>query len=194
MIWDAGVVQVQHAQSQLVSFPAAGRANACRSVAELLAAPEVAALLAEGAAAAGCGQVSGCSDSSGSPSSSDSSAGSSSDGSTGADQQRRRKLVLVFGREVEGLLDHEVDACDYTLSIPIGRLQGGQLLSPHLPLPIVAHAGWCGEACSVECNAVASPPDITWHWHASAPPATLPHHRRVDEPEPRGERGAVPPV
>lgn len=104
---------------------AAGRANACRSVSELLAAPEVAALLAEGAAAAGCH---------GSSSSNSSDSGSSSDNSSsgaGAAPQRR-KLVLVFGREVEGLLDHEVDACDYTLSIPIGRLQGGRL---HLAVP-----------------------------------------------------------
>ena len=104
---------------------AAGRANACRSVTELLAVPEVAALLAEGAAAAGCQQSS-------SSSSSDSSSSSSGGSSAGAAGQRR-KLVLVFGREVEGLLDHEVDACDYTLSIPIGRLQGGRSSCRNMP-------------------------------------------------------------
>lgn len=88
--------------------------------------PEVAALLAEGAAAAGC-HGSSSSNSSGS-SSSDSDSGSSGAGAA----PQRRKLVLVFGREVEGLLDHEVDACDYTLSIPIGRLQGGRL---HVAVP-----------------------------------------------------------
>lgn len=59
---------------------------------------------------------------------------SSSNGSGGLEaqqqgqqgQQRRRKLALVFGREVEGLMAEEVDACDATLSIPIGRLQGAQ--------------------------------------------------------------------
>jgi tRNA C32,U32 (ribose-2'-O)-methylase TrmJ len=37
---------------------------------------------------------------------------------------RRKKLALVFGREVSGLTAAEVEACDGTLSIPIGRLQG----------------------------------------------------------------------
>lgn len=126
---------------------AAGRANACRSVTELLAVPEVAALLAEGAAAAGC-QHSSSSDGSDSSSSGNSSnsnsTGSSSVGSAG----QQRKLVLVFGREVEGLLDHEVDACDYTLSIPIGRLQGGwssccgmPCASPH-PCVVVGPAAY----------------------------------------------------
>ena len=32
----------------------------------------------------------------------------------------------MFGREVSGLTAAEVDACDMSLSIPIGRLQGEQ--------------------------------------------------------------------
>ena len=59
------------------------------------------------------------------------SSGSGSDGDIGgADTQqpgkqpRRRRLALVFGREVEGLMASEIDACTATLSIPIGRLQG----------------------------------------------------------------------
>jgi tRNA C32,U32 (ribose-2'-O)-methylase TrmJ len=39
-------------------------------------------------------------------------------------QPQRAKLALVFGREVSGLTAAEVDLCDATLSIPIGRLQG----------------------------------------------------------------------
>ena len=32
------------------------------------------------------------------------------------------KLALVFGREVEGLTDEEVNACDGVCAIPTGRL------------------------------------------------------------------------
>ncbi|KAL4452351.1 hypothetical protein ABPG75_008013 [Micractinium tetrahymenae] len=100
----------------------AGRPNAFRSISELLAHPQVAAQLAAPAESS--------SSSTDAPSSSSSSSSGSTDG--GGLQQpaaRRPKLAFVFGREVEGLLPAEVDACDFTLSIPIGRLQESMSLS-----------------------------------------------------------------
>lgn len=98
----------------------AGRPSAYRSMAELLAAPQIVALL--------------------SPSHLEPAAATKHDGNAGGSigalaqqqqqqlpQQRQpgqRKLALVFGREVSGLTAAEVDMCDATLSIPIGRLQG----------------------------------------------------------------------
>lgn len=86
----------------------AGRPNAFRSLSELLAHPQVAALLAA-------------------PVASSSSSGANCNGASRGQRQpeaARPKLAFVFGREVEGLLPAEVDACNFTLSIPIGRLQG----------------------------------------------------------------------
>ena len=92
--------------------------------------PQVAALLA----ASGSSEPSGSSGRSGSGGDAGSAARSSGSAAGGSEQQqrqlqRRRKLALVFGREVEGLNAAEVAACDYTLSIPIGRLQGGRGVS-----------------------------------------------------------------
>ncbi|EFN54791.1 hypothetical protein CHLNCDRAFT_52745 [Chlorella variabilis] len=103
----------------------AGRPSAYRSMAELLAAPQIVALL--------------------SPSHLEPAAATKHDGNAGGSigalaqqqqqqlpQQRQpgqRKLALVFGREVSGLTAAEVDMCDATLSIPIGRLQESMSLS-----------------------------------------------------------------
>lgn len=98
---------------------------------ELLAHPEVAALLAAPVASSSSLSSEGDNDSSSGgaigSSASGSSSHSSSGGSSESQQQlpaKRPKLAFVFGREVEGLLPAEVDACNFTLSIPIGRLQG----------------------------------------------------------------------
>ncbi len=40
-----------------------------------------------------------------------------------------KRVALVFGREVEGLLPDEIQICDAVCSIPIGRLQESLSLS-----------------------------------------------------------------
>ncbi|KAI3438206.1 hypothetical protein D9Q98_000643 [Chlorella vulgaris] len=106
----------------------AGRPNAYRSVAELLAAPQLSSLLSAStaldAAAAG-----GATDPQASVSGASCNGNSSSTASAGHQGQRNKRLALVFGREVSGLTAAEVDMCDATLSIPIGRLQESLSLS-----------------------------------------------------------------
>ncbi len=101
----------------------AGRPNAYRSVAELLAAPQLSSLLSASTAldAAAAGGATGLQ---ANVSDASCNGNSSSTASAGPQGQHNKRLALVFGREVSGLTAAEVDMCDATLSIPIGRLQG----------------------------------------------------------------------
>jgi tRNA C32,U32 (ribose-2'-O)-methylase TrmJ len=53
-------------------------------------------------------------------------------------RDRRSKLALVFGREESGLLQAEIDGCDWACSIPIGRLQESLSLSHAVSL-VLSH-------------------------------------------------------
>ena len=99
--------------SAAAKLPAAGRQQAYRSIADLLASPGMAGFVDAGS-----------SSSSSSSSSSEAQQHEQQQQGQQQQQQQRRRLALVFGREVEGLAAEEIDRCDATLSIPIGRLQG----------------------------------------------------------------------
>lgn len=95
----------------------AGRPNAFRSLAELLASPHVAAALssADPAQAAAVDERRRQQTDHGQQ--------------HRPREQPRRQLALVFGREERGFDEGELDAVDCTCSIPIGRLQESLSLS-----------------------------------------------------------------
>lgn len=141
----------------LCHLPLAGRPNAFRSVSELLAAPQIAALLQSSSRIAEPVL---------------SSEQQQQQQQSARQGRRKKKLALVFGREVSGLTAAEVGACDGTLSIPIGRLQG----------ECVRRNGQAGTWCPMQ----------RWPECRYRLP-TLPHTHpcRVHVVEPRRERRAV---